>query len=413
MDRKKRQLSIKQNMAWNSIGSLTYLGLQWLITILVVRMEGGYAAAGSLSLAMTVYGVFQPLAMYRMYTYQVSDVKRENTLGEYMSFRVITSAIAILGCCVYAFLTCPTGSFVAILLYALFKTAGLLIDVLHGEDQLAMRMDLVGKSLIVQGVTTFVAFCFLFMLTSSIEWAVFGMFVATCFVGLFYDLPRTRHFSRIKLGIRFKKILHLSSYCLPIVLAGVACAITPSVPRQVLMLTQGDVSLGLYASVAAPAAIIQMGASYIYNPLLSLFASKYAASDSAGFITAYRKALLAILAIGIVGVVGYSLIAPWLLVLVFGEGIRSCTYLAMPVAIMTSVSAVLWFSNDLLISIRAFRPVLVANTCSFVASIALSFGFVGMFGMNGVSFAVILSYGIALAISLAAIAVRCKKMRAR
>ena len=61
---------------------------------LVVRLSSGYEAAGTLSLAMSVYNIFAPFAIYRMYTHQVSDVKRENTVGEYFAFRIITSSAA-------------------------------------------------------------------------------------------------------------------------------------------------------------------------------------------------------------------------------------------------------------------------------------------------------------------------------
>ena len=116
-----KELSIGKNMAWNSFGSITYLACQWLITILVVRLSNGYEAAGALSLAMSVYNIFAPLALYRMYTYQVSDIKRENTAGEYFSLRIITSLIALACCMAYAVATCNPQSLAAIFLYAVFK----------------------------------------------------------------------------------------------------------------------------------------------------------------------------------------------------------------------------------------------------------------------------------------------------
>ena len=66
--KKPAELSIGRNMLWNSAGSLTYLALQWAITIVIVRLSSGYDAAGVLALAMTVFNVFSPLAIYRMYT---------------------------------------------------------------------------------------------------------------------------------------------------------------------------------------------------------------------------------------------------------------------------------------------------------------------------------------------------------
>lgn len=85
--RRPAQLSVKANMLWNSLGSMTYLACQWLITIVVVRLSSGYEDAGLLSLAMSVVGIFGTFANYKMGTYQISDISRENTLGEYMGFR--------------------------------------------------------------------------------------------------------------------------------------------------------------------------------------------------------------------------------------------------------------------------------------------------------------------------------------
>ena len=388
---KPKGLSIKQNMLWNSAGSLTYLGLQWLITILVVRLSSSYEAAGVLSLAMTVYNIFSPLAVYRMYTYQVSDIKRENSLGEYASFRIVTCTIALALCAIYALATCPRSSFVAIFLYALFKIASLLIDVLHGEDQLNMRMDYIGKSLMLQGVGTFVAFCGIFVITHSIELAIFGMFVATCIVGVCFDLPRTLRFSPVKIGISRKKVLHLLGYCLPIVIAAIACAVVPSVPRQFLSAFDGEAALGIYASVAAPAAVIQMGASYIYNPLLSIFAEK-ADSDMQCFKSLFLKTLAGIIGIGVAGVAFYTIFGPWLLRIIFGESIVPYSYLILPVAIMTAVSACLWFINDLLIALRKFSGVLFGNLVALVIALPLSFVLIDLYDMNGVSFTVIAAY---------------------
>ena len=36
--KRPEQLSVKANMLWNSIGSMTYLACQWLTTIVVVRL---------------------------------------------------------------------------------------------------------------------------------------------------------------------------------------------------------------------------------------------------------------------------------------------------------------------------------------------------------------------------------------
>ena len=339
-EREVKPLSIKQNMLWNSFGSITYLACQWLITILVVRLSSGYEAAGTLSLAMSVYNIFAPFAIYRMYTYQVSDVKRENTVGEYFAFRIITSSAALVCCLVYAALTCPGSALLAIALYAIFKIVGLLIDVLHGLDQVNKRMDYIGKSLVIQGVLTLAAFCSVFAVTASLEFAL------------------------------------------------------ASIPRQFLSFSQGEAALGIYASVAAPVAIIQMGASYIYNPLLSVFSEQYAEKRAKDLAVTFCKVVGGIAVVGAVCAIGFELLGSWLLTLIFGQSIEPYTYLLIPVIASTIVSAYVWFFNDLLVALRCFRGSFVGNVVSVIIALPITLFFVHVFGMNGVSFTVIVAYGV-------------------
>ena len=78
----QKGLSLKANMFWNSFGSIVYLGCQWLITILVVRLSTGYEDAGALALGMAVSNVFSPIGYFKVRTYQVSDVNNRFSSGD-------------------------------------------------------------------------------------------------------------------------------------------------------------------------------------------------------------------------------------------------------------------------------------------------------------------------------------------
>ena len=69
---------------------------------------------------------------------------------------------------------------------------------------------------------------------------------------------------------------HLLAYCAPIVIGALLVAAASSVPRQYLAFDMGEAALGIYASVAAPVAVVQNGASYVYYPLIGYFADYYA-----------------------------------------------------------------------------------------------------------------------------------------
>lgn len=194
MDSKRKPLSIKQNIAWNMIGSSIGLGSQWAISILVVRLATDMSSAGLYSLAMSVYGIFAPLANFGMYTYLITDMERKNSIGEYTTLTLLTSFAALIAVSIYAVVTCRPNSWPVVGAYALYKGIATVIDILHAEDQRAQRMDYIGISLALQGIGSLAAFCITFHLSHNLVTAILAMGATTLAVGILYDFPGRRHY---------------------------------------------------------------------------------------------------------------------------------------------------------------------------------------------------------------------------
>ncbi len=381
------QLSVKANMLWNSIGSMTYLACQWLTTIVVVRLSAGYDDAGLLSLAMSVVGIFGTFANYKMGTYQVSDIKHENTVGEYMGFRCLMLAVAFVGCMAYAALTCAPEALITVALFYAFKAVGLVIDILHGVDQINRRMDYIGKSFMLQGVLTLVAFVVVYWATRSLDGAIVAMTIAALFVLFFFDLPHCQRFERVCVTLSRGKAIFFLKTSLPAVVASVAASAIFTIPKQYLALTVGPAALGIYASVAAPALVIQMGAQYLYGPLLDIFPKLFFEGNERGFVALLGKTIAGIVGITLLCAIVLELVGEFALSLLFGESIVPYVYLLQPIIVSTAATAFLWFFGDLLITLRHFWANFAGNVVAFVAVIPLTFVCVGLWDMNGVSFA--------------------------
>ncbi len=408
MSGEQEPLSMKRNMLWNSAGSFTNLLAQWLITVLVVRIASGYDAAGLYSLAVSVYGIFAPVAQYRMYTYQISDTHHENTVGEYFTLRVITNGIALVACFGYALLTCPLSAVPAIMLYGLFKSAALLIDVFHACDQRHYRMDYIGISLAMQGVSSLAIFALAFSLTQNLEITLALMSLALLVIGLVYDMPRSNGFEKLRLGITWRKTRYLLLKCLPIVIGALAMAAAVSAPRQYLFDAMGEATLGVYASVAAPVAIIQTGASYIYYPLIGYFADYYDRGEKRKLIGLLLRVTGGIALVGVACAVLLELFGAPILEMFFANNIGQYAYLLVPMIVSAMITAYVWFLNDLLIAVRDFRGNLIGSIVPLVVALACMVPFVQWWGMNGVSFTAIASY-LAAAVSMGASFLACLK----
>lgn len=117
--------SFKRGTVINFIGYGIYMGFQWLINIIVVRMLG-YDSAGVLSLAITVTSSFYVAAHFNIRTYQVSDHENRFTTGEYVGQRLVNCGAAILLCVGYSLSCGYSGEkLLCIAAYMLFKLTGL------------------------------------------------------------------------------------------------------------------------------------------------------------------------------------------------------------------------------------------------------------------------------------------------
>ena len=378
---------MRENMLWNSAGSITYLACQWLVTVLIVRLSDGYNAAGLLSLASSVTGTFGTFANYKMGVYQISDIKHENTTSEYLGFRLITLGGSFIACIIYSLITCPLSSILTITLYFIFKAVGLVIDIMHGLDQVNRRMDFIGKSFMLQGVSTLAAFTVIFGLTQSLDLAIMAMTAAAFGVLFLFDLPHSRTFESYGVHITAKKTFYLLKRSFSAVLASLACSAIYTVPKQLLLVMVSDAALGIYSSAAAPALVVQMGATYLYAPLLDVFARHHYERNKQEMLRLLKRTALGVIAIGIVCYIGAGLLGEWALCLLFGESIRPYAYLLQPVVVTSVATAFLWFFGDLLVALRSFRGYFLGNAIALASVVPLGIFCIQQWGMNGVSFA--------------------------
>ena len=244
MKDKSKGLSIGGNMLWNTVGSVIGLAAQWLVSILIVRLSTNFDDAGAYSLAFSIYAIFVPVAVFRSDLYQLSDVERKYSPGEYLSFRLITCAGTFAAIVLYSLATGAAWCLPVVCAFTFWKTSSLVISCLHTTDQVNHRMDYVGQSVALQGLASLAMFACVFSATRNLVLTLFLMAVATLAIGLFLDLPRTRSLVDLKFELSRKMVVDLGKSCLPIVASGLIVAAVPSLPRQFLCLRNGRGCIG-------------------------------------------------------------------------------------------------------------------------------------------------------------------------
>lgn len=387
---KTEPLTLKANTLWNAIGCFFYLGCQWLITVLVVTLSQGYANSGALAFAMSTGIIFASIALYKIRTFQVSDLDNEYSGQNYIAFRLITIASGAAFCLVYLSLTANSESYMGVsLLYLIFKADETFSDVLYGIEQRHNRMDYIGKSQIMRGFASLIGFAIPLAVSGNLLLAIAGMTLCCMIITFGYDLQKAKVFSSIRPSISKIKTISLAKACFFAMIGSLLANSIVSVVRQYFGLTYGDEALGIYASIATPAILIQVAATYLYSPMIGSLAHSWRVDSAPRFRIRFGKILAAIAAVVVLLVVLLSFIGNNLLVLVFGPSIASYTYIFPFVLIATGSVGLLFYANDVLIVLRQTKTMLLCNALALLLSLTCALVIVPTVGMNGLNYSII------------------------
>lgn len=407
-----KQLSVKQNMLWNSIGCLIYQACQWAMTVAVVVFSSGYDNSGVLAFAMAIGNIYYPLATYNMRTIQVSDVNDEYSSEEYVGFRVVTVVLGFIPILVYVLATASsTALVVSTVFWLLFKADESFCCVFYAIDQKAMRMDYIGISQAVRGICSVTVFSTALVLFNDINIAIIAVFLVCMAVTIFYDYRKANALASARPRIAFATVFELLRRYLPAVITLVCYGAVVSVARQQFEALRGAEALGMYAAVATPTVLVQVAASYLYNPLLGGIAERWSRRDFAAFLRGIGSVFVAIMVVAVAGLLASELLGESVLTFVYGASIRDSVHLLTPALISTAVTTMFAFMFDVLIVMRCLRASLVANATALFISIAASRPMIEAFDANGITCTVITAFSVGLVICFCAFAWRVRSAR--
>ena len=389
----EKNRSLGRNMAWNMTGNLVYSVCQWVITILVVRLDS-YGSAGILSLAMSTSSTFSTIAMFSMRNYQVSDVKSEFQDAEYLGSRVITCIVAIIMCSIYAIRSNSIYQMLCIDAFMLIRIAESIVDVIHGIDQKFERYDIIGKSLFLRGIATDVAFIGGLFVFHDLLYSLLLIGMANIIIVIIYDIRKIKQLENLSIIINDKHILILLKKCVPIVITSFVLSMIPLIPKTAIQTILGNDTLGIYSSIASPTLVVQVFATYAFNPLIPRIAILYKEKKYDEFLSIFYKIILFFIGFAVFTCFGAVLFGRIGLKILYGNDILNSYQLFMPLVWCTILTAYIWIMNSIVTSIRKIRPMMISTIIGFGFCCLFNNSFIYIFGTNGASYIQICSYGV-------------------
>jgi O-antigen/teichoic acid export membrane protein len=401
---------MKKDIAWNTFGNIFYGFCTWVITILVVRM-GSFTDAGYLSLAMTTSSTYNAIALFAMRNYQITDSGHLYSDGEYVSSRIISCLAAYVFLAVAAVFSGSMYQAICIIAFMPVRLSEAYSDVFHGIDQMHDRYDLIGKSFTMRGIAVIVIFIAGMTVTGNLALTLGLISIATFAISILWDKRLTSKITTIEMRLKDSKILKLYLSCLPLMLFTFFMGMQMMYAKTVLSEVVGVTRQGIYASISNPTYAIQVMGAALFAPFLPVLAEYLKERDIQGFNRGVRKVTGILVVFSALVLVAASLLGRWVLGIFFGKEILDYYELFIPVVIVIIINTFVYWFQGVLVALRKNVLLAVGMIVDFMLFVILIRPAIRIFGMNGASYAQILSLGLYLLFEIIATAFNGKKIQ--
>lgn len=248
------------NASWTFIGNGLYSASQWLMIVVLARCTNP-DTVGTLALALAITAPVMQFFNMQQRVVVSTDVKARYRLADYVQTRLLTTAAAVglIIICILPFHLSPLTAAV-IILVTLSKAAESVSDILYGHWQLIEQMDVVGKSLVIRGSLTLVAFALSVTLTRSLIWGAASLLLGSMGVLLVYDVRQLRHapsishkiplYSPVHSGLRYGPVASLIRLTAPLGFVAMLISLNSSIPRYFIEIYDGKGELGIFSALS-------------------------------------------------------------------------------------------------------------------------------------------------------------------
>ena len=365
----------KKDYIWNSIGSFLQSAISPILLIVITRLNG-VGDSGLFSFAMSLSVVFWAISLWGGRTYQVSDVKKEFSSGDYIVVRFISSLIVA----VFSISFCILSGYdliktELIMVLVSFKILESIADSIYGVLQIHNKLYIVGISLTMKSVFGFMIFAIVDILTKNIVYGALSIFIVNIAVVIFYDIPLMKHVESV--GLTKKNIMQAGKIMKKTAEVFVVVFLTMfslNIPRYFLDKYHYD-QIGYFGIMAMPITLLTLFISFVLQPNVVNLSELLKKKKIKEFTKIVSKIDFITFTLGILFVISSYLIGVWILNTVFGIDINNFRIDLTIMVIGAVANAFVSIYVNLLIILRRFKgqfyTLLVTNILAAVLSVYL------------------------------------------
>ena len=316
----KKKLSLKKNFSWNFIGNLIYSLSQWLILVLLAKI-GNAELVGLYTLGFAITAPILMLTNLQLRQVQATDTTDTYIFNDYFGLRIITGFVAI----IITLIVIQLNNYdiykaFIIFLVALSKIIDSYSDVVYGQLQQKERMDYIGISRIIKGISTLIVISVVMIFTDNLILSLLALNISSFFIFMLYDKKIIKNFVySTKPSFNWEKHKKLIVLTLPLGLMLMLGSLNTNIPRILVERFLGEEKLGYFGGIAYLMVAGNMFISAVGQAGAPRLAKLYKNNNKNGFINLLLKLVFLGFALGIVGLLVSIVFGQLILKLVYNE----------------------------------------------------------------------------------------------
>jgi O-antigen/teichoic acid export membrane protein len=383
--------------SWSFVGWVGYALCQWLILSVTAKL-GTPALVGQFAFATALAGPVFMLTNLQLRGVQSTDARNEYCFSDYVTLRVIGSAIAVVGVTTAcSFLTLKRSAIYVVLMVAGFKALESLSDVIAGLMQKYERLDSAAVSLLLRGGVSSVVFAIAFALWRSLPLALMLWACAAGMMIAIYDFRVAGRLASLEGGLTFaldrKRIQSLALVSLPLGLVSALTSLNTNIPRYTIERVLSVSDLGIFASIAYPVTAATIVANSLGQSALARLSRHFAD----GRIHDFKRVVLKLIACGALTVCGMTTVevaGNRFLSLLYTPEYAKQGHLFLVLALAAGLSCIACFLVYALTAARQFKIQIPVTLICMATTLVASGLLVPRLGLMGAALALVISASI-------------------
>jgi O-antigen/teichoic acid export membrane protein len=421
--------SLRADFGWSLAGNLVYAGCQWAVLVVLAKL-GNPEMVGQYAFGLAIA---QPILMFsrlQLRTLLTTDVDGHYYFGEYLGFRLMTTAIGLLIIVVLNFvMRYSRESALPILMVGFSESLEAISDIYWGQFQVQERMDRIAKSMIARGPLSLMALGAGIYLTRNVLWGVVGLALARVVVLLSYDIRSSAHpalgtlqcaddlkqqvaVERDALRPRWNLNVHGELFWISIPLGVISLLATlhPNIPRYFVESSLGPRGVGIFSATAFLLSSGNLVVVALAQSACVPLAKSYARKNSANFKFILLKLLGITTLLGVGGLLVAVSAGRRLLTLIYGPEYGDHTDLLVTIMAAGAIQYPAAMIGVAVTSARFFNPQIPLLASVIAASYMASHWLIPSHGLVGAGWATVFT---SLALLVGQMVLLCWVLRTR